>query len=413
DHILNKQQEIMHTKHKEHHLKKRIILKSLRWPLLFFFIAIMFALVGILQFYPRFSEWNTWFTLANNLSGVFLEITFFTFIYKLLIYSCIYYENKYKKISLTTTMIVRGLRKSLKMIFILIAVSLIIVTLMPAYLFIYYDVNFVAIGIVLSLAWLAIQMLYTSEAVLYKNIQTLEFAEKIQLYPLYTKMHIIRNIGIIVICVIAFAAILMSFSHIRQLGISILASAGVITAIIGFSGHKTFGSIITGLQMAFSQPIKIGDTILIDNKWGIVEEISFSYVYLRMKDMRRMIVPVNFFLDNKFENWTREGNNITISIHFKVDYMMPLEPLREELERILRESLFWNGKTKNLLINKLDDASVEIRVQVSTNQSEKLSLFRSEIREGFLNFMRENYPQFLPKTRQIGIEDTEEKEKGT
>lgn len=393
----------MLNKQEDSQLNKFIILKSLKWPFLFLSAAILLISLRFLKLFRFISSWQTWGYLLDEASLIFLEIAFVGFFYNLVIYSCKFYEIKYQNFSLATTMIVRSLRKSAKGVFFIILLCLIIEMSLRRYFTIFNNANLVTISIILSVGWVAIKMLYASEAILYKKMQSYEFEKKIQIYPLYTKMHIIKNIGVIIVSIITFAALLMSFSHIRQFGISLLASAGVITAIIGFSGQKTFSSIISGLQMAFSQPIKIGDAIFMDHNWGIVEEISFTYVHLRMKDRRRMIVPINFFLDHKFENWTSEGNSLTTSIHFKVDYMMPLAPLREELEHILQKSAIWDGKTRNLLINKLDETSVEIRVQISTNQAEKLSLFRAEVREGFLKFMRDNYPQFLPRTRQIGI----------
>jgi len=356
-----------------------------------------------LQINPNFSSWNKIFNITNTFGKIFIEIAFLIFAYKLFIYGCTYYEQKIQTPYNTFSVILKSLRKSSKLIFILITIDVVISTAAPFAILSIYANNILTISIILSLAWVSIRILQTLESSTYKKIKELTLEKRIQLYSLYTKMRIIRNIGVVIIIIITIAAILMTFSTFRHLGISLLASAGVITAIIGFSGQKTLGSIFAGLQIAFTQPIKIGDTLYIDNKWGIVEEITFTYLYLRMKDKRRMIIPIGYLIGNKFENWTREGNSLTFSIHFKVDYLMPIEPLRDALDKILKKSKYWDGNTKNLFINKLDDASVEVRAQVSTHNAEYFSFFKAELREGFLTFMRENYPQYLPKTRQVDI----------
>ena len=251
----------------------------------------------------------------------------------------------------------------------------------------------------MSIGWIAIQILYTSETVLYQKMLTLTHDEHLRVKALYTRMHIIRNVATVLIIIITVAAILMSYSSVRNIGISLLASAGFLTAIIGLASQRTLISLFSGLHIALSQPIKIGDMVVIEKESGTVEEITLSYVVLKLGDRRRLMIPIHFFIEKPFENWSHEGLSLRSSFHLFVDYMMPIEPLREALNNILDNSPYWDRIAKKLEVSNFNDRSVEIRIQVSAANADDLSDLRAEVREKILDFMRNQYSNYFPTVR--------------
>ncbi|MHB1221408.1 MAG: mechanosensitive ion channel family protein, partial [Gammaproteobacteria bacterium] len=214
----------------------------------------------------------------------------------------------------------------------------------------------------------------------------------------YTKTHILRNIGTAVIIFITMAAILMSFSSFRNIGISLLASAGFLTAIIGLSAQKTLFSLSSGLQIALAQPIRLGDTVVIDKDSGVIEEITLTYVTMRMGDRKRLIVPISYFIEKPFENWSHDAKSLRSSLIFNVGFKLPISILRTEFERIVENSPAWDGEVKKLQVADLNEKNVEIRIQISAQNADNLSDLRSEIREKILDFIQRNYPESFPKS---------------
>src|SRR5205085_7666593 len=155
-------------------------------------------------------------------------------------------------------------------------------------------------------------------------------------------------------------------------------------------------SLFSGLQIALAQPIKIGDIVVIENETGIIEEITFTYVTMKLGDRRRMILPIHYFIDKHFVNWSHDPEGMRSSINFYVDYMMPIQPLRDHLHAILSTSKYWDGKAGKLHVAKLAERAVELRVLVSAANDDDLSDLRAEVREKILAFIRENYPAYFP-----------------
>jgi small-conductance mechanosensitive channel len=297
------------------------------------------------------------------------------------------------------SLILTSVRKGLRIILILAAINIIITLMGPTELYLILANNIINTIIIGSIGWIAIQIMYTFEAVIYQHMISLERKDNIRAQTLYTKIHIIRNIATVVIIIITIAAILMSFSSVRNIGISLLASAGFLTAIVGLSAQKTLFSLFSGLQIALSQPIKIGDIVVIEKESGIIEEITFTYVTLKLGDRRRMIVPISHFIENSFENWSYDHVSLRSSIHIFVDYMMPIQQLRTQLEKILKKSAYWDGVAHKLQVANITQQAIEIRIQVSATNADNLSDLRAEVREKMLDFIRENYPEYFPLTR--------------
>jgi len=337
--------------------------------------------------------------IASKAGTIFLALAIILFIYKIIALFLLEGEHKLIQHHRITALILASIRKGLRIIFILIALKMIIAIAEPTEFYLTLTNNMINAAIIAAVGWITIEIINTTEAMMHHYVSSTS-TDQNRIKTLYTKTRILRNIATVIILIITVAAILMSYSSVRNIGISILASAGFLTAIIGLSAQKTLFSVFSGLQIALSNIIKIGDMIVVEKESGIVEEITFTYVIIRLGDRRRLTVPISYFVDKPFENWSHDADGLRSSIHFFVDYMMPIEPMRQELDRILAGSTYWNGVAKKLQVSNLTEQSVEIRIQISANNSDDLSDLRTEVREKILAFIRSNYSDCFPKTRE-------------
>jgi small-conductance mechanosensitive channel len=204
---------------------------------------------------------------------------------------------------------------------------------------------------------------------------------------------------VIVIAIIALAIILMSFEQIRQLGTAILASAGVLGIVIGFAAQRTISTLLAGLQIAITQPFRIDDVVIVEGEWGRIEEIALTYVVVRIWDLRRLVLPISYFLEKPFENWTRESADILGTVYMYADYTIPVQEVKKELLRILKESDFWDGKVWNLQVTDMTEHTVQLRALMSAQDASAAWNLRCEVREKLLNFVQSRHPNALPKIR--------------
>lgn len=378
---------------------KRSMLRAAKLPLIYLVIGLtLIALAYIDDFFPL-TSWKNLFDLTDKLGSIFIALAILTFVYKLIVLICRRSEKKLMEKHSIAALILTSLRKGLRIIFILVVINVIITLIEPTKIYLEMANNILNVAIIASIGWIAIRLLYTVEAVLYQNTIRTRSKNHRRAIAFYTKAHIIRNIATVIIIVITMAAILMSFSSVRNIGISLLASAGFLTAIVGLAAQKPLFTLFSGLQIAMAQTIKIGDIVVVEKESGIIEEITFTYVTLKLGDRRRLIVPISYFIENSFENWSHEQDSLRSSILFYVDYMMPIEPMRTKLNSILKSSKLWDGKASKLQVANLTKQAVEIRIQVSAGNADRLSDLRAEVREKMLEFLREQYPHCLPLLR--------------
>jgi small-conductance mechanosensitive channel len=203
----------------------------------------------------------------------------------------------------------------------------------------------------------------------------------------------------VVITVVMFAAGLMMFDQVRSLGASVLASAGVIGIIVGFAAQRTIANLFAGFQLAMTQPIRIDDVVIVENEWGRIEEITLTYVVVRIWDLRRLIVPLSHFIEHPFQNWTRDQSDILGTVFLYTDYKTPVDSLREELRRIVAQSPNWDGKVCGLQVTNASERSLELRALASAADASKAWDLRCEIREKMIYFVQQNYPDSLPRLR--------------
>jgi small-conductance mechanosensitive channel len=210
---------------------------------------------------------------------------------------------------------------------------------------------------------------------------------------------------LIVLITVAFA--LMTFEAVRQFGITLFASAGVAGIIAGLAARPVLTNFIAGVQIAVAQPIRIDDAVIVENESGNVEEITFSYVVVRLWDLRRMVVPLSYFIEKPFQNWTRIGGELIGSVFFYVDHTAPVDAIRTKLTEIASQSKLWNGKVVSLQVSDCKETTIELRALVSANSASSVWDLRCEVREKLIDFLQREYPSALPRRRYETTEKTE------
>ncbi|SDC95874.1 Small-conductance mechanosensitive channel [Algoriphagus faecimaris] len=217
----------------------------------------------------------------------------------------------------------------------------------------------------------------------------------------YTQLNILQKIINFIIIVLGVGLILISFEPIRKIGVGVFASAGVAGIIIGFSAQKAIGTLIAGIQIAFAQPFRLDDAVVVEGEWGWIEEINLTYVVVRIWDQRRLVLPSTYFLEKPFQNWTRTSADIIGSVFIYTDYTVPFDAMRKELDRILENTSLWDKKVKVLQVTDAKERTVESRILVSARNSPTAWDLRVHVREKMIEFLQKNYPDALPRTRVV------------
>ncbi|MBP9855512.1 MAG: mechanosensitive ion channel [Candidatus Omnitrophica bacterium] len=257
--------------------------------------------------------------------------------------------------------------------------------------------HFLQLCILACLGWLVKTVVHIVCAVFLQRYKTA--SDKPSSRNIYTQIRIIENIINFLIAVLTISLMIMTFTEAKEVGVSVFASAGVMSIIIGFAAQKTLGNLIAGIQIAITQPIRLEDAVVVEDEWGWIEEITLAYVIVRLWDLRRLVLPISYFIDNPFENWTMTSSQILGSITLYVDYKTPVDKVRGELTRILERSSYWDKKVSGLQVTDIKEHTVELRALMSAADSSASWDLRCEVREKLLEFLRNNYPDSLPLTR--------------
>ena len=218
---------------------------------------------------------------------------------------------------------------------------------------------------------------------------------------IYTQVSVIRKIIITAVVIIAAGSILMLFDPVRQFGTSILASAGIAGVIIGFAAQKTLGNVLAGIQIALTQPILIDDIVVVEGEFGQIEEIALTYVTVRTWDLRRLVLPITYFIEKPFQNWSRVSTELFGTVILYLDYQVPLGELRKELKRLVENNPKWDRKVCGLQVTDTKVSTIEVRCLVSGTDPGKTFDLRCEVREGLIEFLRREYPESLPRVRNV------------
>ncbi len=252
--------------------------------------------------------------------------------------------------------------------------------------------------LILSVAWLLIKLIHFAEELILNQFRV-DVADNLEARRIHTQIQILRKVLVVIIGVIALAITLMTFDKVRQLGTTILASAGIISIIVGIAAQKSIATLLAGLQLAITQPIRLDDVVIVENEWGRIEEITLTYVVVRIWDLRRLIVPMTYFLEKPFQNWTRISADLLGTVFLYVDYTVPVEAVRAELQRIVEHSPLWDKQVCILQVTNTTERTAELRALVSSADASQAWNLRCEVREKLIQFLQANYPEGLPKVR--------------
>jgi small-conductance mechanosensitive channel len=205
---------------------------------------------------------------------------------------------------------------------------------------------------------------------------------------------------------LTIGAALMTFDTVRQFGVSLLASAGVAGIVAGLAARPVLSNLMAGVQLAITQPIRLGDAVIVEGEFGDIEEITSTYVVVRVWDLRRLVVPLTYFIEKPFQNWTREGSAILGSVMLYLDYTAPVARIRAKAQEIVRASPLWNGQVCNVQVTDARPDTMELRVLVSANSAGDQGDLRAEIREKLIDFLQREHPLALPRRRNETIAST-------
>jgi small-conductance mechanosensitive channel len=256
----------------------------------------------------------------------------------------------------------------------------------------------VAVAGIIANAVLLIQTILAVESMVVSRAETLKY-DVYRRRRLETRAQMLRRLLIFVIVVVGIGATLMAFQPVRRVGTGLLASAGIAGVIAGLAAQKSLSTIIAGLQIAITQPMRIEDVVIVEGEWGIIEEITLTYVVVRVWDRRRLIVPITYFLEKPFQNWTRSSSDLMGAVFLYVDFLVPVEKVRLETKRIVEASKLWDQRVFAFQVTDFKPDSVEIRILASAETSPELFDLRCEIREKILSFLQEQYPGAFPRVR--------------
>ena len=263
----------------------------------------------------------------------------------------------------------------------------------------------IEIALVVALGWLAISGVYLFEAITLRRFDV-TVKDNLRARRVHTQMHFIRRMLISAVVVLSAVAMLWSLhdATLWKWGTGLLASAGLASLLLAAAAKSTASNILAGLQIAMSEPIRIDDVVVVEGEWGRIEEITSTYVVVKIWDERRLVVPLSYFIEHPFQNWTRRRADILGTAFLYVDYTVPVEPLREELARIVRETQLWDGRVCVLQVTNLSERTMEIRCLVSSSGSAENFDLRCLVREKMIEFLRRQYPSALPVVR-IDVKD--------
>jgi small-conductance mechanosensitive channel len=224
-------------------------------------------------------------------------------------------------------------------------------------------------------------------------------ADNLDARRIQTQTQVLSRLALGLVVLIGTALALMSFPAVRQVGASLLASAGVVGIVAGFAARPVLGNLIAGLQIGLGQPIRIDDVVVVENEWGVIEEITGTYVVVRIWDQRRLIVPLQYWVEKPFQNWTRSSTDLLGTVFLWVDFRMPLGPLREALQRACDMSEHWDKRTAMVQVTEVDRQAMQVRCLVSSATASAGWDLRCHVREYLIDFIQRDYPQYLPRHR--------------
>lgn len=258
-----------------------------------------------------------------------------------------------------------------------------------------------SLGITLTLAalWLGFELVAVAADAFLRRLDANGMDEQ-RRRSLATRITILQRLVQTVIIIVGAALFLMQFQVVRTIGVSLLASAGLVGIVVGIAAQKTIGNFVAGIQIAITQPIRVGDTVIVENEYGQIEELTFTFVVLRTWDKRQLILPVSYFLERPFQNWTRYTPELIGQVFVQADFGVPLDAMRAELQRLCTSDPNWNGQVCRLIVHEVNERALVVRATMSADKPAKLFDLRVTVREGLVRWLVATEDgRYLPKVR--------------
>lgn len=256
----------------------------------------------------------------------------------------------------------------------------------------------IGVGLITCLTGLGLRLVSVAERAILRRYP-LDIADNLLARRIQTQTRVLSRVAMGGLLCLGLSAVLMTFPTVRQFGATLLASAGVLGIVAGIAAKPVFGNLIAGLQIALAQPIRLDDVVIVEGEWGRVEEITSTYVVVRIWDERRMVVPLVWFIENPFQNWTRSSAQLIGSVFLWLDYHTPMEALRTELKRVCDTDARWDGRVCIAQVTETDNQSMQVRCLVSARNSGDAFDLRCAVRERLIDFLQREHPQSLPVLR--------------
>ncbi|MHB1712576.1 MAG: mechanosensitive ion channel family protein, partial [Acidimicrobiales bacterium] len=266
-------------------------------------------------------------------------------------------------------------------------------------------VHLLRIGFIAAWAWLAFRFTYVFEDAMVARLRV-DRADNLRMRKIQTQIQVLRKVVGAVIVVLATAIMLLSFGSVRAAGTGLLASAGIVAVVVGVAAKPVVSNFLAGIQIAVTQPIRVDDVVVVDGHWGRIEEINLTYLVIRVWDLRRLVVPISYLISTPFENWTRTRADILGFVHLDVDYVAPVDDLRERFDAILRSSPDWDGQVATLQVTGVGPSTMQIRALMSSPDSPTSWNLQCEVREKLVAYLRDEHPEALPHLRLDGMRTT-------
>lgn len=303
-----------------------------------------------------------------------------------------------RKGALLDQSLVRRGRKPSRWIFPLLAVLIVLPGLsLPSKLMSALE-HLTGIGLIAAVAWLVILTSEVTSDILAGRYR-IDVEDNLLARRIQTQFSMLHRVVVVLVCIVALSIALMTFPAIKHIGMSILASAGLAGLVVGLAMKGTLSNLVAGVQIAFTQPFRLGDAVVIQGDWGWIEEIGTMYVVVRIWDLRRLVLPLSYFLDNAFENWTRTSADLLAYVYLNVDYTLRVDELRGEHRRICESTKLWKGQVCVLQVSDATEHTMQIRALMDARNSSDAWDLRCYVREKMIRFLQEKYPESLPRYR--------------
>jgi small-conductance mechanosensitive channel len=255
------------------------------------------------------------------------------------------------------------------------------------------------IALIASVVWFLAAIAFAVEYTLVERYEAATNPGEVRVRRSITQVTLLRRLVVVLFVFIGIAAVLMTFSTFRTVGTTLLASAGIISVVVGIAAQATLGNVFAGIHLAFSNTLRVDDVIVIDGESGTVDDITLTTVIVHLWNDRRLILPSSHFMQNGFENWTRSGARISGSVMLDLDWTAPLDDMRAELTRFLEASPLWDGRTGSLKLADATGGTIRIRIDISAADTLKLFGLSSSVREAMVTYLVQNAPYSLPQRR--------------